>query len=71
MILKERTPKEREAYADGFGEAINLYEHYWKRGDNSDDIIIRLRLLLASIINSQNGDNEKPNGGKEKNEPKI
>ena len=65
MILKERTPKEREAYADGFDAAINLYEQYWKRGDNIGDIINRLRLLRAAMINSQNGDNEKPNGGKE------
>ena len=65
MILKERTPKEREAYADGFDAAINLYEQYWKRGGNSGDIINRLRLLRAAMINSQNGDNEKLNGGKE------
>ena len=51
--LKERTEKEHKAYRDGFKSAYVLIDEYWRRGDNINDIINRLKLLHGAMVKSQ------------------
>lgn len=51
--INQRTEGERKAFTEGFRNATNLIDQYWKRGDNIGDIINRLKLLHGSMVKSQ------------------